>query len=124
MKLLVAIDGFSMREDILSEESITKMTTSTKHIRPFGWTGTDNNGYWWRTGTLSGTSVLLKREKNGISWVLVINTTPKYGARFPVQINKTMIHGLATVNNWPSYDLFDYYEPKSIQNKWLTLNNK
>lgn len=124
MKLIVAIDGFNMRKDMLSEESINKMTKSSKHIRPFGWTGTDNNGYWWRTGTLSGTSALLKREKNGISWILIINTTPKYGARFPVQINKTMIRGLATVDDWPSYDLFDYYEPKSIHQKWLTINEQ
>ncbi len=121
MKLLVAIDGFDIREDFLSQESIEKMTWSSKSVRPFGWTGTDKNGYWWRTGTLSGTSALLKREQNGLSWILVINTTPKYGARFPVQINKTMIRGIATVDHWPTYDLFDYYEPKSIQNKWLSL---
>ena len=122
MKLIVAIDGFNMRDDILNRESINQMTKSSKKIRPFGWTGTDKNGHWWRTGTLSGTSALLKREKNGISWVLIINTTPKYGARFPVQINKTMIRGLATVDDWPSYDLFDYYEPKSIGSKWLSIN--
>lgn len=123
MKLLVAIDGFTFRDDILSSESIEKMTKSTKRIRPFGWTGTDKNGFWWRTGTLSGTSALLKREQNGLSWVLIINTTPKYGARFPVQINKTMIKGLSTVGDWPSYDLFDYYEPKSMQNDRLVFDN-
>ncbi|HAF28474.1 MAG TPA: serine hydrolase [Bacteroidales bacterium] len=123
MKLLVAIDKFNLREDILSVTSIDEMTKSSKWVRPFGWTGTDNNGYWWRTGTLSGTSALLKREQNGLSWILIINTTPKYGARFPVQINKTMIKGLATIDNWPTYDLFDYYEPKSLQDKWLTLND-
>ncbi len=123
MKLLVAIDGFDTRNDILSKETIAKMTSSTKKIRPFGWTGTDNKGFWWRTGTLSGTSALLKREKNGLSWVLIINTTPKYGARFPVQINKTMIRGLATIDYWPTYDLFDYYEPKTLYSKELTLNN-
>ncbi|NOQ26181.1 MAG: serine hydrolase [Bacteroidales bacterium] len=123
MKLLVAIDGFTFRNDILSSESIEKMTKSTKRIRPFGWTGTDKNGFWWRTGTLSGTSALLKREQNGLSWVLIINTTPKYGARFPVQINKTMIKGLSTVGDWPSYDLFDYYEPKSMQNDRLVFDN-
>jgi len=122
MKLLVAVDGFNMRNDLLSSESINEMTKSSRKIRPFGWTGTDSNGFWWRTGTLSGTSALLKREQNGLSWVLIINTTPKYGARFPVQINKTMIRGLATIDNWPTYDLFDYYEPKSLQNKWLTIN--
>ena len=121
MKLLVAIDGFGLREDILTDESILKMTKSSKKIRPFGWTGTDKNGYWWRTGTLSGTSALLKREKNGISWVLIINTSPKYGARFPVQINKTIIRGLATVDNWPSYDLFDYYEPRSLKKEWFSI---
>ena len=122
MKLLVAIDGFDFREDILSDKSIIEMTKSSRKTRPFGWTGTDKNGFWWRTGTLSGTSALLKREKNGLSWVLIINTTPKYGARFPVQINKTMIKGLATVDDWPTYDLFDYYEPKSLHDKWLTIN--
>lgn len=121
MKLVVAIDGFNIRKDILTDESIETMTKSSKNIRPFGWTGTDKNGYWWRTGTLSGTSALLKREKNGISWVLIINTSPKYGARFPVQINKTLIRGLATINDWPSYDLFDYYEPRQLNNEMLTL---
>ncbi|MDK2979315.1 MAG: hypothetical protein PWP52_2029 [Bacteroidales bacterium] len=120
MKLLVAIDGFSVQKNILSDSTILKMTKSSKNKRPFGWTGTDKNGLWWRTGTLSGTSVLLKREKNGLSWVLVINTTPKYGARFPVQINKTMIKGLATVNHWPTYDLFNYYEPKKMNHFLLT----
>jgi len=123
MKLIVAIDGFDFREDILSDESITEMTKSTRKIRPYGWTGTDKNGYWWRTGTLSGTSALLKREKNGISWVLIINTSPKYGARFPIQINKTLIRGLATVDDWPSYDLFDYYEPRYINKELLSTTN-
>ena len=120
MKLLVAIDGFSVQKNILTDSTILKMTKSSKNKRPFGWTGTDKNGIWWRTGTLSGTSVLLKREKNGLSWVLVINTTPKYGARFPVQINKTMIKGLATVNHWSTYDLFNYYEPKKMNHFLLT----
>lgn len=120
MKLLVAIDGFPYRKDFLSDESINKMTSSTKQIRPFGWTGTDKNGYWWRTGTLSGTSALLKRERNGMSWVLIINTSPKYGSRFPVQINKTLIRGLASVKDWPSYDLFDYYESRKFNDDLLS----
>jgi len=120
MKLLVAIDGFTLQKDILQDSTIFRMTNPRKGKRPFGWTGTDKNGLWWRTGTLSGTSVLLKREESGISWVLVINTTPKYGARFPVQINKTMIRGLSSVHDWPTYDLFNYYEPKNNNNFWLT----
>ncbi len=123
MKLVVAIDDFDLRRDILTDKSIHEMTTSSKRTRPFGWTGTDSNGFWWRTGTLSGTSVLLKREQNGLSWVFIMNTTPKYGARFPVQINKTMIRGLATIDHWPTYDLFDYYEPASFQRNWLSLSN-
>ncbi len=120
MKLLVAIDGFTLQKDILQDSTIFKMTNPRKGKRPFGWTGTDKNGLWWRTGTLSGTSALVKRDKNGLSWILVINTTPKYGARFPVQINKTMIKGLASVYNWPTYDLFNYYEPKKNNNYWLS----
>ncbi len=113
MKFIVAIDGNNNSKDILSPQTIKKMTYPRKGNGPYGWTGTNAKGEWWRTGTLSGTSALVKRQENGISWVFVMNSTAKKGAKFPVQINKTMINAISTVKKWPVYNLFDYYEPKS-----------
>lgn len=121
-KFLVYIDGHEKRSDILSSESIQKMTNIKKGMRPYGWSGLDANNTWWRTGTLSGTSALVKRQNDGITWVFIMNTTPKYGARFPKRINKAMITGLNTIKKWPGYDLFEYKESKPNQNKLFTFN--
>ena len=114
MKLMVALDGLPGKENVLSDESLQNMVSNRNFQAPFGWTGTTSNGMYWRTGTLSGTSALMVKQNNDISWVMLINTTPRYGARFPVQINRTMIRGLLSVDHWPDYDLFDYYEPRRL----------
>ncbi|OFX89041.1 MAG: hypothetical protein A2W99_02455 [Bacteroidetes bacterium GWF2_33_16] len=119
--LLVYIDGFLKQNDILSNESVNTMTSVKKGMKPIGWSGTDGRGNWWRSGTLSGTSALLKRQNNGISWVFIMNTTPKYGPKFTYRINQVMSKGLSTVEKWPTFDLFDYYESTSIQYEYLTV---
>ncbi|MFO7938716.1 MAG: serine hydrolase domain-containing protein [Bacteroidales bacterium] len=111
VKFLVAIDGQPGKPDILSSEALEMMASNSNGTRPFGWTGTTPEGFYWRTGTLSGTSALLIKQPNGLSWFFVMNTTPRYGARFPVQINRTMLQGMASVENWPEYDLFEFRKP-------------
>ncbi|MEA3316932.1 MAG: serine hydrolase domain-containing protein [Bacteroidota bacterium] len=123
MKFIVAIDGNDYPKDLLNEKSIRKMAYPGKGNGPYGWTGTNANGDWWRTGTLSGTSALVKRQSDGISWVFLINSTAKTGARFPVQINKTMIRAISTIKKWPDYNLFDYYEPKSLDSKYFAVKD-
>jgi CubicO group peptidase (beta-lactamase class C family) len=119
--LITYIDGFFRQNDILSPESLLAMTKVKKGMKPIGWSGTDGKGNWWRSGTLSGTSALIKRQNNGISWVFIMNTTPKYGSKFTYRINQVMTTGLSTVEKWPSFDLFDYYEPVSIQKDNLVI---
>lgn len=118
--LVVYIDGFFKQNDILTPESVIEMTHVKKGMKPIGWSGTDGNGNWWRSGTLSGTSALIKRQNNGISWVFIMNTTPKYGSRFTYRINKAMTDGICLVEKWPTFDLFDYYEPSLFQENLLT----
>jgi len=120
--LLVYIDGYIKKTDILSPESVKKMTTVKRGMKPIGWSGTDGKENWWRSGTLSGTSALIKRQNNGISWVFIMNTTPKYGSKFTYRINHAVTNGLLTVHNWPTFDLFDYYEPSLFQQNLLTNN--
>ncbi|MDX9697488.1 MAG: serine hydrolase domain-containing protein [Bacteroidales bacterium] len=118
--LMVYIDGYFRQNDILTPESVIAMIQVKKGMKPIGWSGTDGNGNWWRSGTLSGTSALLKRQNNGISWVFIMNTTPKYGSRFTYRINKAMTDGLQKIEKWPTYDLFDYYEPSLFNENLLS----
>lgn len=108
LKLIVSIDGFPDKPDILSNESIEMMTQKpkvSKHL--IGWRGTDGYGTWWRTGTLSGTTALVMRHKNGIEWVVLLNTTTKKRSRIHNELSRTMFKVLNSVKQWPEADLFN-----------------
>jgi CubicO group peptidase (beta-lactamase class C family) len=110
MKLLVVIDGDSSTKDILSRQSIAEMThVDEKGLDPLGWRSTNENGEWWRTGTLPGSSVLLKREPNGISWIMVTNTSNYKGPHLAIEMDRVMSQTLRKINNWPDYNLFDFF---------------
>lgn len=104
---VASIDGKSGVADILSNESIRIMTSSTSQTLPIGWAKATSSGEWSRTGTLSGSSALLKYQKNGISWILVTNTSSWKGATFPRQIDRLIKNGLNRVSEWPERDLFE-----------------
>ncbi len=111
MKLIVAVDGFPGKPDILSDETIELMTRADKRTKNLiGWRGTDGYGTWWRTGTLAGTSALVMRNRNGINWIVLINTTTKGKSKIHNEISKTMFGAVKSVKDWPEYDLFNYRE--------------
>ncbi len=111
LKFLVAIDGFKNTPDILANESLLAMVHPEQGGRPFGWRGVTADGTWWRTGTLAGTSAILKRLDNGISWVVLTNTSNRKSDYFNGRINYTMSRTLPYVKEWPAHDLFalSYY---------------
>lgn len=114
-KLVVAIDGFNSRSDILSESTIKYMTDiRNKHRTLIGWKGTDGRGAWYRTGTLAGTTALLMRHNNDITWTVIFNTTTKKRKQIHNEIARTMFKALHQVKEWPDMDLFNYDpdEPK------------
>jgi len=109
MKLVVVIDNDPTVKDILSPESIREMTNvDTNGLDPLGWRATNERGEWWRTGTLPGTSALVKRQSNGISWVILSNTSNYKGPRLAIEMDRLMSHILLKVNQWPNYDLFAF----------------
>jgi CubicO group peptidase (beta-lactamase class C family) len=109
IKFIVAIDGFPEKPDILSDESIETMTKTNRRTKKLiGWRGADGYGTWWRTGTLTGTSALIIRTKNGINWVVLMNTTTKGRSRIHNEMSKTMFNAVKSVKQWPEYDLFNY----------------
>jgi len=107
MRVLVLVDGYQKRyKDILSKDLINKMVKGVGGIqRPLGWRSVKGE-HWWRTGTLSGTSALLTRDLNGMSWVIVANTTPRRGS-FPSTSRWAIREAFNQIKNWPTHDLFE-----------------
>jgi CubicO group peptidase (beta-lactamase class C family) len=107
IKFLTAIDGFPGQPDILSEESISMMSDPDIAGRGlFGWRGTDRYGTWWRTGYLTGSSALLVRQKDGLNWLVLINTSTYKHSRIHRYVSAMMFGAVNSVEQWPDTDLF------------------
>jgi len=111
LKLVVAIDGLAGEPDILSPESIQLMTDAVQSRgHTIGWTGSDGRGNWWRTGTFAGTSALVMRQNNGLSWAVFFNSSTYRGTTLSREINHEVQMALNKINTWPEHDLFYYFE--------------
>jgi len=111
-KLLVMIDGFKNVPDILPGSLINQMVENKFFRGPLGWKITKDNGDWIRTGSMAGTSALVKRQSNGFSWVVIINSSSWNGPRLPAYINAMMGKVEKKIKTWPKQDLFKY-KPKA-----------
>ncbi len=106
-KFLTAIDGYPGQPDILTGESISMMTDPDLAGRGlFGWRGTDSYGTWWRTGYLTGSSALVVRQKDGLNWVVMINTSTYKHSRIHRYVSAMMFRAVNHVDHWPDVDLF------------------
>lgn len=107
-KLMVAIDGFKSVPDILPHNLINQMVDDKFFRGPLGWKVVKDNGDWIRTGSMAGTSALVKRQSNGFCWVVIINSSSWNGPRLPAYINGMMGRIEKRIKNWPNHDLFTY----------------
>ncbi len=76
-KLLVHVDGYSVKQDILSAASITTMTTAPTLATPSGYAcgwSVNNSGNWWHLGALPGTVTEIVRTSKGFNWAILSNT--------------------------------------------------
>lgn len=82
-RLVASIDGDPLIKDIVSEDSFNQMI---EYFDPdtfsLGWNDTTPEKGWSRTGTLAGTSALVKRFPDGECWILVTNTSTYKGPGF------------------------------------------
>ncbi|HEX2969003.1 MAG TPA: serine hydrolase domain-containing protein [Bacteroidales bacterium] len=115
MKLLLAVDGFNTRPDILNPESIGLMTTNENGAAPLGWKSILKNGTWWRTGYFPGTTAMLKRQPDGYSWVVLCNTSSWNGPEIYSYINNMMTKIFNQPIAWPDYDLFSLSLPVPLK---------
>ncbi len=107
-KLMVLIDGFRNVPDMISHQLINQMVVEKDFKGPLGWKTVNKNGDWVRTGSMAGTSAIMKRQSNGFCWVVVINSSSWKGPRLPAYINYMMGKIERNVKNWPKHDLFKY----------------
>jgi CubicO group peptidase (beta-lactamase class C family) len=111
MRLLLAVDGFKTRPDILTDQSIRFMTDNDNGFAPVGWKGTVMDGTWWRTGSFPGSAGMMKRQSDGISWVVLFNSSAWNGPEIYSYISNMMNHAISKIDFWPDYDLFSYSLP-------------
>lgn len=82
-RFVASIDGKPEVTDIISPESVAEMT---EYFDPetysLGWNDTKPTGEWTRTGTLGGTSALVKYYPDGECWIMITNTSTWKGPGF------------------------------------------
>jgi CubicO group peptidase (beta-lactamase class C family) len=110
-KLMVMVDGLKTVPDMLPKNLINQMVENKFFRGPLGWKVVKDNGDWIRTGSMAGTSALVKRQSNGFSWVVILNTSCWKGPKLPAYINYMMGKIEKTIKTWPKQDLFKY-KPK------------
>ena len=107
IKFLTSIDGFPEQPDILKPETIARMTDPDAAGKGlFGWRGSDRYGTWWRTGYLTGSSALMVRQQDGVSWVVMMNTSTYKHSRIHRYVSSMMFSSVKRVDEWPDIDLF------------------
>ena len=112
-KLMVLIDGFRNVPDMIPHNLIDQMVVNKDFRGPLGWKVVKENGDWTRTGSMAGTSAIMKRQSNGFCWVIVINSSSWKGPRLPAYVDYMMRKIEKKITNWPQNDLFKF-EPKRV----------
>jgi CubicO group peptidase (beta-lactamase class C family) len=115
MRLLLAVDGFGTRPDFLSDESIRFMTDNSNGFAPVGWKATVMGGTWWRTGSFPGSAGMMKRQPDGLSWVVLFNSSAWNGPEIYSYISNMMNKVVSKIDPLPEYDLFAYSLPTPLK---------
>lgn len=105
LKIVAAIDKCPVKKDFLTPESIDFMTPYGKNSKPAGWASSSSK-FWLRSGSMAGTSALIKVQKDGYSWVFISNSSSWNGPGLAKQINREITRALMKVKKWPKTDLF------------------
>ncbi len=124
MRFLLAIDGFKTRPDILSDQSISFMTDIDNGFAPVGWKGTVLDGTWWRTGSFPGSAGMMKRQSDGISWIVLFNSSAWNGPEIYSYISNMMYRVISKIDPWPDYDLFNNSLPVPLKITLAEYSNR
>lgn len=77
-------------------------------VRPHGDQGRANT---WHTGSLDGTSTIIVRRHDGLSWAVLFNTRKTKSGNVPSRVIDPLVHRAANaVERWPEHDLFEQFK--------------
>ena len=122
MRLVLAVDGLNYNEDFLSEQTIRFMTDINGNFAPVGWKTTYIDGNWIRTGSFAGTAGMIKRQPDGITWVVLLNSSAWNGPGIHSYILRMMSKMLSQIDEWPEHDLFNNSLPLPIRFELSGIN--
>jgi N-acyl-D-amino-acid deacylase len=116
-RFITALEGRDRHPPILRPESIRRMLARPEPAplgtAPDTWYGmgwqvrpADGDANWWHAGSLDGTSSLMVRAANGLTWVVLFNSRPKLSDPFAAQLDNAMWKALQAVRTWPEHDLW------------------
>jgi len=110
VRLLVAVDGFNTKPDILLPATINTMVSPSANNNNYakGW-GVNGANNWWHTGGLDGTASLFVRTNDEYTWAILINYR-EIGANanaFWTKINTLGFDCISSTANFPAWDLMD-----------------
>lgn len=88
-RLVASADGDPKVPDVVGPASVAALTEFAPDKKlSRGWTSTDADGKWVRTGTLSSTHTLVERFPDGECWVLITNSGVWTGHRFTSDLTR------------------------------------
>lgn len=107
LRLVASINGEGVKRDILSKKTVKTMTydSSDRRKKPIGW-AIVNGSEWLRSGSMAGTTALIKRQKDGYTWVFVTNSSSWNGHRLSNYMSSNITRYISKVKQWPARDLF------------------
>ncbi len=106
VRLLVRVDRFPTKPDILTDATLTTMYTPCSVFSSYakGWAVNSAPNYW-HGGSAVGQQSIIARTSSGYCWAILINTrTGKKG--FVPDFDKLMWDIVGKITKWPSWDLF------------------
>ena len=106
LKLLVAVDGFSTKPDILNATTINTMVTPSANNQNYakGWSVNVYNN-WWHTGALYGTAAEQVRTAGGYTWIILLNKRNITSNNFWSDMDNLGWNIISATSTWPAHDL-------------------
>ncbi|HUR83080.1 MAG TPA: serine hydrolase domain-containing protein [Thermoanaerobaculia bacterium] len=121
LRFLLSVDGRSAPGDILAAPTIKTMiarpanpawsTSPSWYAKGWQVGASFGDTNWWHTGGLPGTTTLVVRNYNGVSWAAFFNAQPLNVGPFVEELDSGMWTALASVKSWPSGDQFQSFAP-------------
>ncbi len=105
LRFVAAINGEGGKPDLLASSTVEAMTRCREGEHPIGWASIRGES-WLRTGSMAGTSAMIKRQADGYTWVFISNNSAWIGPRLGNYISSHISRAVAKVKEWPERDLF------------------